>query len=124
MRMLLVMALLGWASTAYAAEHTTHEVRAGIKKGVVFGVLPDAEGKLASCEYSMTQDGPTNKRDPNFQPSDAFVADACRKLAQRTWPVNRDKSGNISRLYDYCMWSEVVPDNAICRVMPAEDEGK
>lgn len=119
MRTLLVMALLAGASHSYAAEHTTPEVRAGIKKGVVFGVLPDAEGKLASCKYSMTQDGPANKPDPNFHPSEAFVADTCHKLAQRKWPVNRDKSGNVSPLYDYCMWSEVVPDNAICRVVPA-----
>jgi len=113
---LIVFAVVAGATTANAAAPTTEQVRQGIRKGVVFGILPSADGSVAKCRFAMTQDGPTNKPDPNFKPSAKFIAEACRKLSQdKHWEVSRDASGNIKERFDFCMWSEVIPDSTICR---------
>ncbi|RYE72895.1 MAG: hypothetical protein EOO81_02175 [Oxalobacteraceae bacterium] len=115
MRNLIALALLAVSATVFADEPTEQEVHDGIRKGVVFGILPAADGKLERCQFSMTQDGPTNKPDPDFKPSEKFVSEACRKLAKGKWMVSRDRKGEIKEVFDYCMWSEVIPDSPICR---------
>lgn len=112
-----LVAVLSWAISVnlFAGEPSTAEVEAGIKKGVVFGILPAADGQVARCRFDMTQDGPTNKPDPDFKPSEKFVSEACRKLSKSQWKVTRDKGGRIKEVFDYCSWSEVIPDNPICR---------
>ena len=115
MRNLIALTLFAISASAFAGESTEQEVHDGIRKGVVFGIVPSADGNLQKCQFSMTQDGPTNKPDPDFKPSERFVSEACRKLANGKWTVSRDRKGEIKEVIDYCMWSEVIPDSPICR---------
>jgi hypothetical protein len=101
---------------ALAATPTEAQVRQSIKKGVVFAILPSANGSVARCRFDMTQDGPTNKPDPNFTPSAKFVAEGCRKLSEnKHWEVSRGTNGDIKEVFDFCMWSTIIPDSPICR---------
>ncbi|MEO8670559.1 MAG: hypothetical protein ABI411_04530, partial [Tahibacter sp.] len=49
-----------------------------------------------------------------FQPSDAFIAEACDTLSRGTWRVLNAESGEIKPVYDFCFWSEVAPDKPVC----------
>ncbi|TZF87780.1 hypothetical protein [Cognatilysobacter lacus] len=120
MRMYVAVAFLLVTTASLAADPTPEQVEAGVKKAVVFEVVPDLAGKATSCKYSMTQDRATNQPDPTFHPSDKYVTDACEKLRKRQWAVRRNTIGAVQPVYDYCQWSEVIPDNAICRVVPQQ----
>jgi hypothetical protein len=99
-----------------ADQQITDELKKGIRKSVVFSIVPDKQGHLAQCAYSKASDLATRAVDASFQPSAAYVAEACDTLKRGTWRVDSDGAGTINPVYDFCFWSEAAPDKPICRV--------
>lgn len=84
------------------------------KYAVVFGVRPDEQGKLIECKPVSVRELAT-KKDVTFTPSESFTKEACELFSTRQWKVRRDEGGQIKEVYDFCFYSEQIPDKAICK---------
>jgi len=110
---LVAMFLFACTPSSFKAEPSHMEVQRGIKKGIIFGLIPDENGKLQSCRVARTV-GFADKMDETFRPSQAFIEEACAKFKQAKMAVDRDNTGKIKEVYYVCSWSEVEPNKPLC----------
>jgi len=86
----------------------------GVGYIAVLEVVPDEKGLAKTCKLSsvhaLTEGSPSMK----VSPPDAYVIDACRKLRNAKWQVERDASGNIEAQPYFCRYVESSPDIAFC----------
>jgi hypothetical protein len=104
-------------TTSAAREPSERQVLDGIRRSVVFEVVPNRSGRAESCQAIEVRQLPSGQIDSEFIPSAKFVSNACDDtLGKRSnWVPNADATGEIIPKLESCLWSEVVPDSPICR---------
>jgi len=112
------MFLFACTPSSFKAEPSHMELQRAIKKGIIFALIPDENGKLQSCRFTGTTVGLDGKMDETFRPSQAFIEGACDKfkdaLKGTKMAVDRDNTGKIKEVYAYCSWSDLAPNKPLC----------
>lgn len=101
-------------AVACAAPRFAEDLPPAVGTAVVLRLTPDEAGRVGTCTlqgvHEATPDGPAVAE----APSQRWLADACRKLSQRRWNIERDAHGEIAPVFYFCRRLESAPDYAYC----------
>lgn len=85
----------------------------GAGYAVVLRLVPDEAGVVETCTLHGVRESTPQGPAMALTPPDRYVADACRKLSQRTWKAERGADG-ITAVFYFCRWLESTPEMAYC----------
>lgn len=111
--------ILSLAACAGLSGPHPSEVQRNIRYAVIFGFTTNPDGYLDALRVAAVTD--VLQRNPDgtpkmvdFVPSDAFVASARAALSNGRWRQLRNADGTAREGFQFCYYSTVIPDQAIC----------
>lgn len=111
----VAMLLLPVSLVAYAAPpRFAEDLPPDAGEAVVFRLSPDEAGIVGSCTLHGVHEVTPQGAAVQDTPSQRYLADACRKLSQRRWKIERDARGEIAPVFYFCRRLESAPDYAYC----------
>jgi hypothetical protein len=89
------------------------ELPNGVGYLVIFGLLADINGHIASCRFAEMDELAREPKPVDFAPHSLSVADACRKLSSVTWKPT--PSGKTPKeFFMYCRYMAQNPARTFC----------
>lgn len=102
------------ASAAAAQARFAEDLPRETGHAIVLKLVPDDGGWVRFCTLHSVRERSPQGPATDAAPSDAYVADACRKLSSKKWKIERDAAGEIKAVFYFCRYLESVPERAYC----------
>lgn len=97
-----------------APQRFAEDLPAETGEAVVFRLSIDEAGLVGTCTLQGVHEATPQGVAVDTEPTQRYLADACRKLSQRHWKIERDAQGGIKPVYYFCRRQESAPDYAYC----------
>lgn len=110
----IALSACAMASAAGLQPRFAEQLAPEVGEWVVLRLTVDAAGVVETCRLQSVRESLPDGTVLPLTPSDRYVAEACRKLAQRKWDTTRAADGRLQPLHYYCRHVESTPDTAYC----------
>lgn len=112
--LLLAASALAAPAAAGREPRFAEELAPEVGYAAVFRLSLDEAGVVGACTLQSVRESLPDGPAASLDLTPRFVAEACRKLAQRTWRATRAADGRVEPVHYFCRYVEATPDTAYC----------